>query len=192
MREVVEYLTNILNIKTDSELVIIDMLDEIRSIKNMAEYRQYIRANINHLGMDYMTGFQKFILLTKKYKEKVAREDNAGRIERGNKYALELADKVRSVSGHVLDKPFLDFDNFVSNGKSIFTDFDKTELSKIGSLSSCANLQRSQSGKDMLFERLCGQMEKIVINKAISAPKTETTVLGMILGATNKTTKKDT
>ncbi len=175
MREVVEYLTNILNIKTDSELVIIDMLDEIRSVKNMAEYRQYIRANINHLGMDYMTGFQKFILLTKKYKERAAREDNTERIEGGNKYALELSEKVRSVSIHVLDKPFLDFDNFVSNRAGIFTDFDKRELSKIGSLASCVNLQRSQSGQDMLFERLCVQMEKIVINKAISAPKTDNT-----------------
>lgn len=183
MREVVEYLTNILNIKTDSELVIIDMLDEIRSIKNIAEYRQYIRDNINHLGMDYMTGFQKFILLTKKYKERAAREDNAGRIEGGNKYALELSEKVRSISGHILDKAFLDFDNFVSNGKSIFTDFDKTELSKIGSLVCCANLQRSKSGQDMLFERLCVQMEKIVINKAICAPKTDTTVPALIVGA---------
>ena len=65
MHELIKYISDILNIKTDSVYTIQDMTEELSNIKDIAAYRAYVKDNIDKI--DYKTGFQKFIILTRDY-----------------------------------------------------------------------------------------------------------------------------
>ncbi len=65
MHELVKYIGDILNIKTDSVYTIQDMTEELSKVKDIVAYRSYIKNNLDKI--DYKTGFQKFILLTQQY-----------------------------------------------------------------------------------------------------------------------------
>jgi hypothetical protein len=65
MQELIKYISDILNIKTDSVYTIQDMTEELSKIRDIAAYRSYIKDHIK--SIDYTSGYQKFILLTQKY-----------------------------------------------------------------------------------------------------------------------------
>lgn len=65
MQELIKYIGDILNIKTDSVYTIQDMTEELEKVQDIVAYRSYIKDNLDKI--DYKTGFQKFILLTQKY-----------------------------------------------------------------------------------------------------------------------------
>ncbi len=65
MQELIKYIADILNIKTESAYTIQDMTDELSKIKDIVAYRSYIKDNLDKI--DYKTGFQKFIILTRDY-----------------------------------------------------------------------------------------------------------------------------
>ena len=67
MQELIKYIGDILNIKTDSVYTIQDMTEELSKIKDIVAYRSYIKDNLASIEVDYKTGFQKFIILTKEY-----------------------------------------------------------------------------------------------------------------------------
>lgn len=67
MHELIKYIGDILNIKTDSVYTIQDMTEELSKIKDLGAYRSFIKDNLNSITVDYKTGFQKFILLTQEY-----------------------------------------------------------------------------------------------------------------------------
>lgn len=174
MNELIKYTAEILNIKTNSKLVVFDMQSELQGITDIADYQKFIRSNINYLGMEYMTGFQKFIKLTEMYKRQYTEKTNQGRIGKGIDTAQKLANKIKEVSSHVEDNNDLTFINFSTDGKCYFTDFEIKQLKKIGSLNKCVRLQKSISGEDALLERLKGQMREIVLTKALVRPQEKT------------------
>jgi len=184
MTELIDYLANILNIKTNSDLVILDMQNELQSITDIAHYRAFIRSNLNYLGMEYKTGFQKFIMLTEIYKKQY--QVDANRLASSSSFAKQLAEKVRSVSSYVLENSDLECTNFVNDDGCIFTDFEQLHLGKVGSLLQCVRIQRSVSGEDELLSKLNASMQQIVINEAIGhkpQKKTAKSVAGLIGGA---------
>ncbi len=65
MQELIKYIGDILNIKTESVYTIQDMTEELAKVKDIVAYRSYIKDNLDKI--DYKTGYQKFILLTREY-----------------------------------------------------------------------------------------------------------------------------
>ncbi len=70
--EITAYLCNVLNIKTDSSYVILDIQEELESISDLAEFRLFIKSHISKVSHDleYMSGFQKFLFLVEKFNNK--------------------------------------------------------------------------------------------------------------------------
>lgn len=175
-KETVKYIAALLNVKAESEFVMMDMLSEIEEVKNPAAYREYLRDNFNHIDVTMMPGFQKFITLTKRYKEIEFQAFNHDRIEKSQSTAREIAEKVKNIAPMVLVsdniEKKLEFKHFQTNGKPYFTDFEIKTLNKIGSVRHCVKLQRSNSGDDLLLRKL----EKMMIEmmkKPKLLPKSE-------------------
>ncbi len=67
MQELIKYIGDILNIKTESVYTVQDMTEELSKIKDIVAYRSYIKDNLASIEVDYKTGFQKFLILTGSY-----------------------------------------------------------------------------------------------------------------------------
>jgi len=67
MQELIKYIGDILNIKTDSVYTIQDMTEELSKIKDIVAYRSYIKDNF--YKEEFKSGYQKFLVLTSNYKE---------------------------------------------------------------------------------------------------------------------------
>ena len=171
MNSIIGYIANILNIKTDSELVVLDMMSELKTITDIPDYQKFIKKNFNHYDLQYMTGFQKFIRLTEMYKLKRFEMQNKDRLKNSANFAFKLSEKVKTVSSKVKGNPELNFNNFRINGEPYFTEFEISQLSKIGSLYKCVQLQRSVSGRDALLERLQEQAREVIFQKALQKPE---------------------
>jgi len=169
MRDLIEYLMAILNVKTDSSFVVLDMQNELQDITDIADYQKFIRKNINYLGMEYMTGFQKFIKLTEMYKRQYTEKHNQERLLGSQDTARKLAVKVKSVAS-TIENNDIEFKNI----KDFFTAWEIKELNKIGNAMKCIRLQKSVSGSDELYEKLKEQMREIVMVNMLDKPK-ETT-----------------
>ncbi len=126
MQELIKYIADILNIKTESAYTIQDMTDELSKIKDIVAYRSYIKDNLDKI--DYKTGFQKFIILTRDY---LLLEYAASTPELSN-FSKELTKKVKSsIWGVLYDKKELwwhgrDFGDYG------FTEEEERILKKIG------------------------------------------------------------
>ncbi len=62
---VVDYLCEVLNIKTDNTLLILDMVEDLKTIQDLAEFKFYIKSRVANLNDEYryLSGYQKFIKL---------------------------------------------------------------------------------------------------------------------------------
>ncbi len=56
--EMVKYIAGILNIKIDTKLIVADMTEELSKVKNLANYRAFIRENLKSADVEYQTGNQ--------------------------------------------------------------------------------------------------------------------------------------
>jgi len=65
MHELIKYISDILNIKTESVYTIQDMTEELSKIKDIVAYRSYIKNNLN--SIEFKSGYQKFLILTQEY-----------------------------------------------------------------------------------------------------------------------------
>jgi len=63
MQNLVKYVASVLNVKIDNPLTVTDIEFELRQIEDLVAYREYIRDNFDKI--EYKTGFQLFIILTK-------------------------------------------------------------------------------------------------------------------------------
>ncbi len=133
MREIIEYLSAILNIKTGSELVIVDMSEEIEKVNDISTYRRYIKENLKHIDLDYLTGFQKFILLTDKYLKQQEDAILESKFEQGEIYAKALTSKVKKCRNFIEDKNISFAMIRGENQTEYFKDHELRMLKKIGS-----------------------------------------------------------
>lgn len=90
MNEIIKYLTQLLNIEANNALVVADIADELSQVQEPQNLVRYIRDNMHSKELDFKTGLQKFVLLTRKYKESLMPSDNA--VE---DYCKKLAEKCR-------------------------------------------------------------------------------------------------
>jgi len=132
MLKLTEYLMEILNIKSENELVIQDMATELSKVNDIVDYKNYMRENIKSVDVDYLTGFQKFIQLTNKYLQQQEDIILGSKYDQGEKYAKALAAKVKECRDFVEDN-FIDFSNLKVEGEKYFKDHELRMLKKIGS-----------------------------------------------------------
>ncbi len=171
--QIVKYVIDLLNIKVESELALIEINNEINAMTYPKAFLTFLRDRMNVSGYEYQTGFQKFVILSKQYKQKELEELNRTKIEKMGTAAERLASKVHEIDTMVLNAQN---DNHqwgkfkLSTGEQYFTDKEIKALSTIGSPLHCVRLQRSVSGRDMLCERLEELFVERVMYPQLEAP----------------------
>lgn len=153
----VNYIAELLNIKTNSNFIVLDIINELSHIEDTADYIYFLRDNFNNLDVEFMTGFQKFLTLTKKYKLK----------KYCNDFAIEwikiLCEKVKAASSLVDEFSDVSFLNitYLEEGERVplFKEYEIKALEEIGSFSMCVRLQRSSSGEDRLHNKILSNLK---------------------------------
>jgi len=69
VKESVKYIMQLLNISTDSELVVSDLTVELSNIDDLGKFMVYVRSNFNGANMGFKNGLQKFHVLLEDYKK---------------------------------------------------------------------------------------------------------------------------
>ena len=68
--DVVKYIAGILNIDlSNNALLLEDMIEDIKSVKDLALFRTFIKEKFNYERFRYLTGYQKFIALVNEFKK---------------------------------------------------------------------------------------------------------------------------
>lgn len=68
--DVVKYIAGILNIDlSNNALLLEDMIEDIKSINDLAAFRVFIKEKFNYERFRYLTGYQKFIALVNEFKK---------------------------------------------------------------------------------------------------------------------------
>jgi len=144
-----------------------DMEQDIGEIQNHAEYVRYLKNGFNLDDIKFLTAYQKFLTLTKRYKAIEAETINKHRIEMMGSLAEKLSEKVKQFDVSILNHPYKDklkWENIKSVDDvevNFFSHKEILALSTIGQPLHCIEIQRAISGRDCLTERL----EEIFISK---------------------------
>jgi hypothetical protein len=174
MKDLIEYIIELFGLNIKSTLAMIDMENDIGEISNHAEYVRYLKAYFNLSDVQYLTAYQKFLELTKRYKRQEIEDINRTKIEKMGTAAERLASKVKEIDTMVMNNQAVKhtWDGFkLSTGELYFTDKEQKALSIIGSPLRCVNLQRSVSGRDILSEKLEKLFVERVTYPQLEAPK---------------------
>ena len=68
--DVVKYIDGILNIDlSNNALLLEDMIEDIKSVNDLALFRTFIKEKFNYERFRYLTGYQKFIALVNEFKK---------------------------------------------------------------------------------------------------------------------------
>lgn len=68
--DVVKYIAGILNIDlSNNALLLEDMVEDIKSLNDLALFRTFIKEKFNYERFRYLTGYQKFIALVNEFKK---------------------------------------------------------------------------------------------------------------------------
>jgi len=129
-RTFIGYISQVLNIKIENDFVVDDIKTELTTISKLSdeaiiEFRKYIKENLKHVELDYLTGFQKFIKLAEMfkclYKDKIAQDIDL----KARSLSLKLRTSLNSHTKENLLNPAFKFDFLKQNRKSYF---NKREL----------------------------------------------------------------
>lgn len=106
-----KHFSQILNIGIDDDLTMQDMIDDLKSIENLAEFRAFVKTRFNYERFRYLTGYQKFVALVNEFKR-----ENKPKLDTDNDY------KVRKTSETLFRKVssiFDEIDYLVQTGYDI-------------------------------------------------------------------------
>ena len=178
MKNTINHIIRVLNIK-DADAFVADRLTKEMIGVDIPSYLSYIEKHHNHIDLSFMTGYQKFLELTKRYKVGLNERNARLEIEKGRGRAVELANKVKELKTAFRESEYkrkylgyshkeLNFHNFRDNftKECYFTDEDTALLKTIGNLGKCLQLQESSSGSDALEEKLSEILKAIAIRGA--------------------------
>jgi len=174
MISAIAHVLKVLNIKGEDDLLFERIELELKGIADAPKYLSFLEKHYNHIDLQYMSGYQKFLELTRRYKIGVSERMAKSHIESGRTRAKELSSKVRTArdafekSEHQRNvlgytHKMLDFHNFVS----FFSSEDMAILKTIGTLERCLDLQRSVSGVDVL-EINIGEVLKAIAIRGVN------------------------
>lgn len=171
--DLIDLVSDLIGLKNLSKATSVDMALELNAINDHAEYIKHLKANINVIGLEYLPAYQRFIKLTKDYKQIKAERMNAERLSKMSSAAERLASKVREIDTIVLNNQNDDpqWHHFkLSTGEQYFNERETKALTAIGSPLVCVRLQRKISGRDLLAERLEEIFIERVIHPQLEAP----------------------
>lgn len=170
MKDLIEYICTIFGLELNSKIALLDLENDIGTIQDHSSYVRYLKNGFNLDDIKYLTAYQKFLTLTKRYKEIEVETINRTRIEQMGSIAEKLAQKVKQFDTMVLNHPHktsLKWEHIKSmedSNVNYFGDKEIKALSTIGQPLHCIELQRSISGRDCLCERL----EAIFVQKVVN------------------------
>lgn len=144
--ELLNYVIEKLNIKSESDLVLADIVQDLSTVKNLNQFRIYIKENQRRSEFNYLTGVQKFDAMFNvfKEKEKIIKEDSI------TKKCNEIIEKLRR-SSRAIDKAIVKIDDtidYIKNAKYVnlkvdnqclFNPQEQKLLNEVGSLGFCLN-----------------------------------------------------
>jgi len=130
MHNLIKYVSDILNVKTEGVYTIQDMTEELGKVQDIVAYRGYIKDNIQHIDLDYTTGYQKFIILTRKYLDL---EYEASKGIECNQKASKLATKVKVCRNYIEDTNGAFSAVKTVDGNLLFDEDDIAMLKRAGS-----------------------------------------------------------
>lgn len=185
MNELVKYIGGLLNIKLDSQFIVADITQDISTIRDIAAYRLYLRENLSNIDFKFMSGFQKFVEITKRYKKIETEAIFKDRFEGANKTAREIAAKVAYVAKHLDPARPVSYEDIKADGEQYFSSFEIKKLKEIKADNphKAVAMQKSVSGDDMLLAKLNEAFAKLIKEqdaKAIANKGTDAKVLNLV------------
>jgi len=166
--DVVKYIAGILNIDlSNNALLLEDMIEDIKSVNDLALFRTFIKEKFNYERFRYLTGYQKFIALVNEFKKEnkleLSEEMQIKALDKSNELFNKLTDFIEechyqcSISGKNVYN--LDLEKVLLN-----YGFEKYHLSIIRAIGSKQKvIYLSLHGKEDLSARI----ESIVNKKAL-------------------------
>lgn len=156
--EILNYVIEKLNIKSESYLVLMDIQQDLSSLQNINEFRIYLKENQSNSDFKYLTGVQKFDAMFKKFKEKekILKDDSMTR------KCKEIIDNLassssaidRAIPGITETKKFLvnvKYEQLMRNNECAFTQQDQKLLNEVGSLEYCLSHFQDDNFLNKLF-----------------------------------------
>ena len=166
--DVLKYLCNkVLNIDMSDKLFMMDMLEDLSAIENLASFRIFVKERFSYERFRYLTGDQKFIKLVQEYKKENAPKLSEDRLLKANNYSSKLFSMITTIMD---DLHF----TFQTTGKSIEdVDLEKT-LEANGFEKHHISILNGVGSKKKLFhlsvyqkEELRASIESIVKRKSL-------------------------
>ena len=92
------HFAQILNISIDDDISMADMENELSTIGDISEFQKFVKQRFNYSAYQFMTGYQKFILLAKDF-----RKDNEPKLDQETEmkvynYTTRLLSKITNFS----------------------------------------------------------------------------------------------
>lgn len=166
--DVVKYIAGILNIDlSNNALLLEDMIEDIKSVNDLALFRTFIKEKFNYERFRYLTGYQKFIALVNEFKKENKLELSQEMQIKALDYSEDLFKRVTEICDEV---------NFElqTKGKKI-EDLNLFETFKINGLENHhIGVLKAIGAKETIFamsvygkEDLRARIESIVNKKAL-------------------------
>ncbi|MDR3178412.1 MAG: hypothetical protein LBT96_05460 [Campylobacteraceae bacterium] len=155
MKEQVKYLMTLLNITTESEAIIKDIIAEISSLRDVIAFITFAKKNFD--GYSFYPPYQKFLKILDEYKKV---EDEAY-------FQFQIKEKLEIYKGHAekIYEKIISNQNAIEKGKGddCFSSFEKSLLpSRIKDL-----LLYKYYGKDTFIDVVLNRQEKILRDKFV-------------------------
>lgn len=101
INDFVKYLSQILNIDLSDKLTALDMLEDLKEIQDLGEFRIFIKSSFNYERFKFLTGYQKFLALKNEFiKNNKPKLDEVSQ-EKANSFAYKLYKKTINVFDEV-------------------------------------------------------------------------------------------
>ena len=142
--EVLNYVIEKLNIKSESDLVLMDIQQDLASIQNLNDFRIFIKENQRNSEFNYLTGVQKFDAMFMKFKEKekIVKDDSMTRkckviIDKLTSSSSAIDRAIPGISATIKFLANVKYEQLMRNNECAFTQQEQKLLNEVGSLEYC-------------------------------------------------------
>lgn len=95
--DVLKYLCKILNVDMTDKLFMMDMLEDLTTIENLAAFRIFVKERFSYERFRYLTGDQKFIKLVQEYKKENTPKLSEDNLLKVNNYSSKLFSQITTI-----------------------------------------------------------------------------------------------
>ena len=133
-KEYIQYFDHLLNIKVNNNLVyqdIVDELNQISKVGDIANFKEYVKDNLKSVEVEYLTGLQKFMRLSKLFKEQSLSHISKYIDQKAHDLRKKLQDGFTFKTREHLQNDNFEFKCMLTKGEPYFTDKELYILSKL-------------------------------------------------------------